>query len=270
MTSGIYALKGPGRVYVGQSQNIEARRSRHLSDLRRGVHTNAHMQAAWSLYGAQAFSFEVIETCDIARLNERELFWITELKAVEKGYNKRVDPVSNRGIKYSAEIRAKVGAAIRQALASPAAREKLRQIRKRTFSDPNLRAKISAKGKAYYADPEARARQREITNRTHADPALRERLSNKAKAAWANPEIRAKQAAAIRAGQNNAGVLVKKSVDAKEQMRSISKLSDEIVQSIRSRYVRGCSIDGGAAIAREYGISPCTVSAILKRRIWRD
>lgn len=270
MKSGIYVIKGPGKVYVGQSQNIGSRRNRHFGELRRGVHSNKHMQAAWNLYGEQAFSFETLEDCAVGTLDERELFWITELRAVEAGYNKRVTPVSNRGIKFSEEIRAKVGAAIKAALASPQARARIKEVRKRTFSDPALRARISENSRRYYADPEARAKQSKVSLQAHSRPGVREKLSDKAKAAWADPITRSRQAAAIKAAHNTPEILLKKAEDAKRQMRGRSKLSLEVARDIRRRYVPGCSVNSAVVMARELGVSPCTISAILKHRIWRE
>lgn len=37
--------------------------------------------------GVENFSFEIVEKCDRAKLNEREVYWIDFYKAQEYGYN---------------------------------------------------------------------------------------------------------------------------------------------------------------------------------------
>jgi len=50
-------------------------------------HHNTYLQRAWNKYGAQAFTFEVIEECPIEKLAEREQYW-HDLFSVSNGtYN---------------------------------------------------------------------------------------------------------------------------------------------------------------------------------------
>jgi len=46
----VYALcnEGNGRMYVGATTNLEKRHRDHLSQLRRGHHSNQHLQADWN------------------------------------------------------------------------------------------------------------------------------------------------------------------------------------------------------------------------------
>jgi hypothetical protein len=57
---GVYAITNTvtQEVYLGSSDHIETRRLYHRSDLRRNVHTNKPLQAAWHQYGASAFVLE--------------------------------------------------------------------------------------------------------------------------------------------------------------------------------------------------------------------
>lgn len=59
---GVYAIVhvGTGRVYVGSTSNLSKRWSRHRQELRDGTHRNAHLQAAWNLYGEDAFEWRVL------------------------------------------------------------------------------------------------------------------------------------------------------------------------------------------------------------------
>ncbi len=47
-----------------------------------------------------------------------------------------------------------------------------------------------------------------------------------------------------------------------------AKITDEDVIEMRRRYVPGCKYDGGAAMAREYGLDSSTVNDIVNRRRW--
>jgi GIY-YIG catalytic domain len=61
--SGIYQIQNShtGRVYIGQSRNIEARWNSHRDTLRKGKHINDALQADWEAYGEGAFTFTIVE-----------------------------------------------------------------------------------------------------------------------------------------------------------------------------------------------------------------
>lgn len=50
-----------GKYYIGSATSFARREWQHKYDLRRGVHKNPRLQAAWDKYGADMFVFEVIE-----------------------------------------------------------------------------------------------------------------------------------------------------------------------------------------------------------------
>lgn len=88
---GIYKITNieNGMVYVGQSRNVKKRWAEHKRELRKGTHGNDKLQKAYNKYGAKSFVYEIIETCPLEKLNEREIFWCNELHALDryKGYN---------------------------------------------------------------------------------------------------------------------------------------------------------------------------------------
>lgn len=61
--SGIYKISflDPDLFYIGSSVNIRARRKEHLAALRRGTHSNPHLQCAFFKYGEDALHFEILE-----------------------------------------------------------------------------------------------------------------------------------------------------------------------------------------------------------------
>jgi group I intron endonuclease len=50
-----------GKYYIGSTESFARREWQHKYDLRRGVHKNPRLQAAWNKYGEEMFVFEVIE-----------------------------------------------------------------------------------------------------------------------------------------------------------------------------------------------------------------
>lgn len=78
------------KVYIGSTTEIRKRWSWHRSDLRRGIHHNRHLQFAWSKYGKQAFTFEILEMVMFAEhLHEREQYWLDHYRAYDPklGFN---------------------------------------------------------------------------------------------------------------------------------------------------------------------------------------
>ena len=93
ITTGIYKItsQNTGKVYVGESSNIQKRRVRHFCELKNGYHKNQYLQRHVDKYGVTDLIFEIIEVCqkDKKILNEREKYWINFFKSdsPEKGFN---------------------------------------------------------------------------------------------------------------------------------------------------------------------------------------
>lgn len=111
-TSGIYEIRNivNNKRYIGQSQNIYVRISKHIFCLCSNSHCNKHLQSAWNQYGENSFEYNVLEYCSNEQLNERELFWINHFNSNNKdyGYNIRLNPFDNRGLKWTDEQRVKM------------------------------------------------------------------------------------------------------------------------------------------------------------------
>lgn len=90
-TSGIYIIVSheSRKVYVGSTtQGFGVRWSSHRSCLRRGIHHNPHLQAAWNKYGVGDFECIVCEYVDDPdKIIEREQYWLDWHRMQAEVYN---------------------------------------------------------------------------------------------------------------------------------------------------------------------------------------
>ena len=94
---GIYKItnKINGKVYIGETLNLERRWKEHLKDLALKEHCNYKLQADFNKYGYKAFEFEVLATLDNDISNFVDKFinlifedvFIAEYNSIEEGYN---------------------------------------------------------------------------------------------------------------------------------------------------------------------------------------
>jgi hypothetical protein len=59
--AGIFAIRCPGGVWLGQAPDISTVQTRHWFSLRLGTHSNRALQAAWQAHGEAGFAFEILE-----------------------------------------------------------------------------------------------------------------------------------------------------------------------------------------------------------------
>ena len=85
---GIYIIVNTlnGKVYIGQTVDIETRWKKHINDLKGNRHCNFHLQRAWNVYGEDIFSFSVVRECREEDLSMFEEYYIKELKAFDPDY----------------------------------------------------------------------------------------------------------------------------------------------------------------------------------------
>lgn len=86
--SGIYRItnKTNGKFYIGQTRDFE----RRMKDYQYRVNApNSNMEKIIAKYGKDNFEYELIEECAINKLDEREIYYIHKLDAMNPdiGYN---------------------------------------------------------------------------------------------------------------------------------------------------------------------------------------
>lgn len=101
--SGIYQIVNTvnGKRYVGSAIRFGKRWAEHRRDLEKGVHHSQALQRAWKKYGAEAFNFSVLETCEPQLLLQCEQRHIDD----QADYNVCRVAGSSFGIKHSMETR---------------------------------------------------------------------------------------------------------------------------------------------------------------------
>ena len=103
--SGIYAIihRDSGKFYIGSTQNFKLRWKQHRCELRQGDHSNARLQNAWNKYGEDAFSFEILISCDEEQLLVQEQIVLDKL---QPEYNiARIAASPMKGRTHTAEAR---------------------------------------------------------------------------------------------------------------------------------------------------------------------
>lgn len=147
-TSAVYVIQHRAslKVYVGSSARLKSRWGTHRRALEKGCHHSPKLQRAWDCYGAEAFTFKVLELVSVADLETVETFWIQTLGATEpdNGYNCAPVGGSIRGAKlppFSEAHKAKLGAAQTGKRRTPEQREALsKALRGRRMPDSQKEA----------------------------------------------------------------------------------------------------------------------------------
>jgi group I intron endonuclease len=99
---GIYQILNTvnGKSYIGSSKQINERLREHRYKLNKGIHTNSHLQAAWTKYGKKVFTYSAIVECLETDLLFYEDLIISGYKSNNRkfGYNQRIVTESNSGL----------------------------------------------------------------------------------------------------------------------------------------------------------------------------
>ena len=88
---GIYKIENlvNGKIYIGQSINIERRWQGHRKGIKSRVDKEKPLYRAMNKYGIENFSFEVLEECEEEELDEKEIYYIEKYHSYieDGGYN---------------------------------------------------------------------------------------------------------------------------------------------------------------------------------------
>lgn len=150
--SGVYAIRNTvnNKRYVGSAAYFANRWRVHKKHLRDGKHHSKYLQHAWNKYGEDAFVFEPMLICAPDHCLAYEQLIIDALRCADgkSGYNCSPTAGSPRGVKRSAETRAKIGALSRTRKMSDENKRKLSERMKGVRRTPEEMAKAVATRRA--------------------------------------------------------------------------------------------------------------------------
>ena len=144
-SKGIYKILNltNNKLYVGSatsSGGFKKRWNEHKSGLKRGVHSNKHLQYAWNKYGEDNFKFEIIEVInDVNEVLKREQYYLDTLLPE---YNICKQAGNTLGVKLSPEAKLKLSeyAKLRTGINSP-------MYGKNHTNDTKIKISLNKKGK---------------------------------------------------------------------------------------------------------------------------
>lgn len=251
--SGLYKIvnKTNGKFYIGSSNDINRRFSRHLLDLVKNKHDNQHLQHSWNRYGKDNFLFEVYKICEINNLlveEQKELdIWVGK----DGCYNMRKDAEcpTNIGEPRSEEIRKKIS---------------LTQKGKPRWTEEQKRQmSIDRKGK--YTGKDSHRYGKHFNHTEEAKRKISEASKNQK---WSIQRCENISLGKLRNKQEltdeerkNISVGVQKAIQEGRYHKNKVPLSE--YENIKSLYLSG-NINK-RKLAFKYGISPASMAKLLKR-----
>jgi group I intron endonuclease len=143
---GIYKITSPsGKVYVGQSVNIE-KRFTHYRKLY-NCQQQHKLYSSLGKYGASAHIFEVLESCSIEELNIRERYWQDLYNAVVNGLNCKLTNTGDKSGHLSLEVKKNISKSLKALYSTPEGKE----IRKKQVdsTDKDARARKTVNNTDY-------------------------------------------------------------------------------------------------------------------------
>ena len=107
---GIYKITNlvNGKVYIGQSQDIEHRWQEHRRNMYLEKYQNIVLYKALKKYGIDNFSFTILEECALEELDDKEIQYIESFRSYVgfddcNGYNMTLGGDGNRGVERTSE-----------------------------------------------------------------------------------------------------------------------------------------------------------------------
>lgn len=82
------------KLYIGSAVDIRSRWYHHRLALRRGIHRNPHLQAAWNQYGEDNFVLSILEEIERSALLEAEQSWIDKTNCTDPAIGFNIYPIA--------------------------------------------------------------------------------------------------------------------------------------------------------------------------------
>lgn len=176
---GIYKITNPkGRVYIGQSINIERRFNDYKS---RNNSYQIKLFNSFNKYGVNSHIFEIIEECLEEELNIKERYWQDHYNVLENGLNCRLTTTDDKSGKLSEETKLKLSIASKGKKRSEEHINKMKAFhigRKRSEKSRKL---MSEKAKGKIVSEETRLKQSKIRTGTKRSDETKKKMSESKK-----------------------------------------------------------------------------------------
>ena len=179
--------------YIGSAVSVQRRFNEHRNALRKGVHSNRHLQRAWDKYGEGNFDFITLITCARAVLRNIEQRCLDELQPV---YNIAAHvQLPMLSLVHTKETRDKIGNANRGKKRTPEQIAHLRTRLKGRVLTQETRAKMGASRKGVKRQPRSQETKDKLRKanigRKHTDEA-RAKIGDAARGRAMSDETRKK------------------------------------------------------------------------------
>lgn len=143
---GIYCIKDTesGKIYIGQSVDVEYRICNHFSKLKYNRHDNIHMQRAYNK-NPKAFEWQLLRKCTVEELDQLEIEMIAHFDSTNplKGFNMSYGGQSSH--KATKETREKMSQSKKGKKFTKEHCQKIGEANRKRKLSENTKKKISAK-----------------------------------------------------------------------------------------------------------------------------
>lgn len=140
---GIYKITNPNnKVYIGQSVDITTRWNTH----RRSIYNKKKTRLINSFlkYGVNNHIFEIVEVCDVLKLNERERHYQDYYNVIEFGLNSKLTQTNDKSGSLSEETKQKISSGVKKAADEGKSYFKNKRILKEIENERNERNNLNS------------------------------------------------------------------------------------------------------------------------------
>jgi group I intron endonuclease len=139
---GIYKIINPkGKIYVGQSVDLVDRQKRYSYNSSTQFQTK--LKNSINKYGWKNHIFEIIEECDINKLNERERYWQDYYDCLYNGLNCRLTNTNDKSGRLSEDTKEKIRQYNLNHIVTKETRDKISKANTGRKYGPEVREKVS-------------------------------------------------------------------------------------------------------------------------------
>lgn len=139
MNSGIYMWTSPsGKSYIGQSIDLTKRKNRFINN--QYDKSQKKLKYALNKYNISTWKYQVLEYCEIDRLDEREIYYIKLYDTFIHGYNMTKGGMGTLGHKMTEEGKEKNRQVQKERIHTELERQKKSESLKRAYKDGRKKA----------------------------------------------------------------------------------------------------------------------------------